>query len=258
MTPSLAFLLALLAGSTTMLGWLIATSGRPWSPRVFGVTLLVVAVAMTLISSLELIPTAVSSGLSVGATTALVLVGAAIVVGMQFVVHGGRPAGRTLAGSAALIAVAIGLHNIPEGGATAAAALLSVQSGLVTAAAVGLHNVPEGIAVAAPVIASGGSRMRAFWYTAVATAGEVLGAALVLGLADVLTETRVGGLLAAVAGIMITLSLVEIVPSGLMMLRAPTATAVDPMIGAADCPAAGGDDLTVAHRGRVSGRSPDP
>lgn len=223
MTPGLAFLLSLLAGSTTMLGWLIATTGRPWSPRVFGVTLLAVAVAMILISSLELIPTAMSNGLSIGATSAMVLVGAAIVVAMQLVAHRGRPASRTLAGSAALIAVAIGLHNIPEGGATAAAALLSVQSGLVTAAAVGLHNVPEGIAVAAPVIASGGSRVRAFWYTFIATAGEVLGAAIVLVLAEAFTGTRVSGLLAVVAGIMITLSLVEIAPSGLVLLRERTA-----------------------------------
>jgi len=252
MTPGFAFLLAVVAASTTILGWLIATTGRPWSPRVFGVTLVAVAVAMILISSLELIPTAISTGLSVGATTAMVLVGAAIVVAMQLVAHRGRPAGRTLAGSAALIAVAIGLHNIPEGGATAAAALLSVQSGLVTAAAVGLHNVPEGIAVAAPVIASGGSRMRAFWYTGVATVGEVLGAAMVLGLAETFTETRVAGLLAVVAGIMITLSLVEIAPSGFALLRGRTEVqpvAVAGRRGVNESSSLPLGEQTVSHRG---------
>ena len=65
MTPVFAFLLASAAASTTMLGALIATSGRPWPARVFGVTLLLVAGAMVLISVLELFPAAVDAGLSV-------------------------------------------------------------------------------------------------------------------------------------------------------------------------------------------------
>lgn len=219
MTPGLAFLLAAAAASTTMLGWAITSTGRPWSPKVFGFTLLAVAAAMLLISGLELLPTAVRSGLSIGATFGMALVGAAIVVVMQIVARRGQTAGRTLAGSAVLIAVAVGLHNVPEGGATAAAAVLSVQSGIVTAIAVGLHNIPEGIAVAAPVIAGGGSKVRAFWYTGIATVGEVLGAALVLVLAESFTPTRVAGLLALVGGIMITLSILEIAPSGYVLIR---------------------------------------
>jgi ZIP family zinc transporter len=202
-----------------MLGWLITVTGRPWSPRVFGITLLVVAAAMITISGVELLPTAVRSGLSVPATAAMVSIGAGIVVVMQLVSRRGQTAGRTLANSAVLIAVAVGLHNVPEGSATAAAALLSVQGGVVTAIAVGLHNIPEGIAVAAPVLAGGGSKVRAFWYTLIATAGEVLGAGLVLVLAETFTETRVAALLALVGGIMITLSILEIAPSGLALLR---------------------------------------
>lgn len=222
MTPGLAFLLAVAAASTTMIGWVITASGRPWSPKVFGITLLAVAAAMILISTLELLPTAVRSGLSIAATFGMALVGAGIVVVMQILARRGQPAGRTLASSAVLIAVAVGLHNVPEGGATAAAAILSVQSGLVTAIAVGLHNIPEGIAVAAPVIAGGGSKVRAFWYTGIATLGEVLGAALVLVLAESFTPTRVAGLLALVGGIMITLSILEIAPSGFVLMRSRT------------------------------------
>ena len=172
MTPVFAFLLASAAASTTMLGALIATSGRPWPARVFGVTLLLVAGAMVLISVLELFPAAVDAGLSVARVAGLALIGALIVVGMQILARRLRPDGNRLAMSASLIAVAIGLHNIPEGAVTAATAMLSVEAGLVTATALALHNVPEGIAVAAPVMAAGGGRARAYWFTFIATAGK--------------------------------------------------------------------------------------
>ncbi|MEZ5119307.1 MAG: hypothetical protein R2686_05290 [Candidatus Nanopelagicales bacterium] len=219
MTPVFAFLLAAAAASTTMLGALIATSGRPWPAKVFGVTLLLVAGAMVLISALELFPAAVAAGLSVAAVTGLALVGALVVVGMQILARRLRPDGSRLALSASLIAVAIGLHNIPEGAVTAATALLSVEAGLVTATALALHNVPEGIAVAAPVMAAGGGRARAYWFTFIATAGEIAGALMVLAFAEAFTEVRIAGLLAVVGGIMVTLSLLEIAPAGIGLWR---------------------------------------
>jgi len=219
MSASSAFLLATLAASTTMIGWVIASSGRSWSPRIFGLMLLLVAAAMVVISGAELLPAAVRSGLPLLSALAWATGGAIIVLAMrQFSRLIGANQSSLLL-SAGLIAVAIGLHNFPEGAATAAAALLSVETGVVTAVAVGLHNVPEGIAVAAPVIAGGGSRTRAFWYTGVATAGEVLGAASVLFLAETLDPSRVAALLAGVSGLMITLSLVEIAPTGLSLFR---------------------------------------
>jgi ZIP family zinc transporter len=155
----------------------------------------------------------------VAAAAAWALAGAVIVVALQSLARLFGLGHNRLSRSATLIAVAIGLHNIPEGAGTVAAALLSVQGGIVTAMAVGLHNILEGIAVAAPVIASGGSRARAFWYTSLATGGEILGAVIALAFAEALTQTRVAALLALVAGLMITLSVVEIAPSGLALLR---------------------------------------
>ncbi|HYO19939.1 MAG TPA: ZIP family metal transporter [Dermatophilaceae bacterium] len=219
MTPAVAFLIAVVAASATMLGWVITTSGYSWPPRAFGATLLLAALAMILISSLELLPSAIAGGLSVPAASGWALAGAFIVVALRYLARSFGPGHSRLSRSATLIAVAIGLHNVPEGGATVAAALMSVQGGTVTAVAVGLHNVPEGIAVAAPVMASGGSRTRAFWYTCIATGGEILGAVIALVFAEALTQTRVAVVLALVAGLMITLSLVEIVPSGLALLR---------------------------------------
>ncbi len=218
-SPWLAFALAAAAASATLLGWAIAASRRTWPPKVFGVVLLLAAAAMVLISGLELLPTAMRAGQSIGITVLWVGVGAGIVVAMHLVADRLGLGGNKLGRSALLVAVAIGLHNIPEGAAPVAAALLSWQAGVVTAVAVGLHNIPEGIAVAAPVMASGGTRAKAFRFTLIATGGEILGAALALLFAEALTPTNTSALLTLVAGIMISLSLVELLPGGIALMR---------------------------------------
>ncbi len=223
-SPLAAFALASAAALATMIGWALAASRRDWSPRVFGWAILIAAVAMILISSLELLPSAVEGGLSVFAVGGWVVVGAALVVGMHYIAEFFEVGGSRLGRSALLVAIAIGLHNVPEGAAPMAAALLSWPAGLVTALAVALHNIPEGIAVSAPVLASGGSRKRAFWFTAMATGGEIAGAAIAFSFSGLLTEPRIAALLACVAGIMMTLSVVELAPSGLALVRQPAAT----------------------------------
>ena len=212
------------AASATMIGWALAASRRSWPPRAFGIAMLVSAVAMVLISGFELLPTALAQGLGAVQVAAWVVLGAMVVVAMHVIAERLELGGSTLGRSALLVAVAIGLHNVPEGAAPLAAALLSWPAGVVTAVAVGLHNIPEGIAVSAPVLASGGSRTRAFWYTAIATVGEISGAVLALLFAGALTDSRTAALLAMVAGIMITLSVVELAPAGLGLLRASAPT----------------------------------
>lgn len=216
-----AFLLACAAASATFLGWAIAASRRTWPPAVFGWTLLLTAGAMIAISSINLLPTAVESGLAPWQAGALAFLGAAIVGGLRVIADRleSPRAGGSLQRTALVAAIAIGLHNIPEGAAPVGGTLLSIQTGVMIALALGLHNIPEGIAVSAPVMAGGGSRKRAFAFTAVATGGEILGAIMALTFAEVLTPTRTGGLLAFVAGIMITLSVVELIPAGVRLVR---------------------------------------
>jgi ZIP family zinc transporter len=100
-----------------------------------------------------------------------------------------------------------------------AATLVSLELGLVTAAAIALHNIPEGMAVATAVIAAGGSRRRALAATTVAMLGELLGAVLVLALDANLSPDGAVGLLALVAGIMVSLSLTQLVPAGIGLMR---------------------------------------
>ncbi len=223
----IAFGLAVAAGLCTFIGWAIAASRRNWSPTVFGVVMLLAAVAMVAISGGELLPTALDSGLSWRAAIGWLAFGALVVVTLHVAAHRLDLGANRMHRSALLVAIAIGLHNIPEGAAPFGAAMLSLQAGVVTAIAVGLHNIPEGIAVAAPVLAGGGSRLRALTYTAVATGGEITGTILAVLFAGVLTDSRTAALLAIVAGIMITLSVVELAPAGVHMLRQRNSTGGD-------------------------------
>ena len=111
-------------------------------------------------------------------------------------------------------ALALTLHNFPEGLATFFSALDSVTLGFSIALAVAIHNIPEGIAVCLPVYHSTGSRMKAFWASAASGMAEPVGAVVgYLILHAVLQEAVLGVLFAVVAGIMVYLALDELLPT---------------------------------------------
>jgi ZIP family zinc transporter len=113
-----------------------------------------------------------------------------------------------------LSAVAIALHNFPEGLATFVAALDHPRVGASIAAAVALHNIPEGIAVAVPVFYATGSRARAFSWSFLSGLSEPLGALVAWTvLAEVPGDALRGVLFAAVAGIMVFISFDELLPT---------------------------------------------
>lgn len=73
-------------------------------------------------------------------------------------------------------ALAVGIHNFPEGLATFIAALSDPQLGIPIAAAIAIHNIPEGIAVAVPVFYATGSRKKAFKLSFLSGLSEPIGA----------------------------------------------------------------------------------
>jgi len=80
--------------------------------------------------------------------------------------------------------------------------------------AIAIHNIPEGLAVAAPIYAATGSRSKAFWWSFLSGVSEPVGAGLgALILLPFLNESLLGGVLAAVAGIMVFISIDELVPA---------------------------------------------
>jgi hypothetical protein len=80
-----------------------------------------------------------------------------------------------------LTALAIGIHNVPEGMATFVVALREPAMGTAIAVAIALHDIPAGIAVSIPVFSATGSRQRAFSYSLLSGVAEPVGAAVVNG-----------------------------------------------------------------------------
>jgi len=118
-------------------------------------------------------------------------------------------------------ALAIGIHNFPEGLATFLATLQDRGLGVAIAVAVALHNIPEGISVSVPIFYATGNRRLAFVYSVLSGLAEPVGA----GIAYVALRLFLGGqatgfppqvlgvLFAGVAGIMVYISVDELLPT---------------------------------------------
>lgn len=111
-------------------------------------------------------------------------------------------------------ALALAIHNFPEGLATFMASIENITLGVSIAIAVAVHNIPEGIAVALPVYHATGSRRKAFLYSTFSGMAEPLGALLgFLIFRSVLHGAAFGVMFAMVAGIMVYISLDELLPT---------------------------------------------
>ncbi|MBN4074516.1 MAG: zinc transporter ZupT [Alkaliphilus sp.] len=111
-------------------------------------------------------------------------------------------------------AIAVAVHNFPEGLATFIAALQDPSLGVPIAVAIAIHNIPEGIAVSIPIYYATGSRKKAFIYSFLSGLAEPVGAGIgFLILMPFLSETLFGILFASVAGIMVFISLDQLLPA---------------------------------------------
>lgn len=111
-------------------------------------------------------------------------------------------------------ALAIAIHNFPEGLATFMGGLTDPTLGISIAIAIAIHNIPEGIAVAMPIYYATQSRKKAFWLSFLSGLAEPIGA--VIGffiLKNIFTDFTFGVIFASVAGIMIYISLDELLPT---------------------------------------------
>ncbi|VEU35511.1 unnamed protein product [Pseudo-nitzschia multistriata] len=111
-------------------------------------------------------------------------------------------------------ALAIGLHNFPEGLATFVAALQDPKVGAVLAIAIAIHNIPEGLCVALPIYYSSGNRMKGFLWALLSGASEFIAALLGWAvLANSFSESAYAILFGLVAGMMIMISTKELLPT---------------------------------------------
>jgi ZIP family zinc transporter len=111
-------------------------------------------------------------------------------------------------------ALAVAIHNFPEGLVTFLAAMQDPSLGIPVAIAIAIHNIPEGIAVAVPIFYATGSRVRALWISFLSGLSEPLGALIgYILLFRYLSNSLFGLLFASVAGIMVFISLDELLPA---------------------------------------------
>jgi len=216
-----AILLTALAGLSTGIGSAIAYVIRKPKPVYLSFALGFSAGAMIYISFVELLPAAVEVvGRVQGIAVFFSGVGAAGLIDLVMP-NAGNPhhvgdlseTGRTQTDGALMrigimTALAVGIHNLPEGLATFGAALTSVRFGTVTAIAIAIHNIPEGVAVSVPIFYATGDRRKAFAFSFASGLAEPIGAAIgYLVLLPFLSDGLIAGLLAFVSGIMVYISL---------------------------------------------------
>lgn len=113
-----------------------------------------------------------------------------------------------------MTALAITIHNFPEGIASFTSAIMDPSLGIAIAIAIAIHNIPEGIAVSVPVYCATGSKMKAFKLSLFSGFAEPLGALVgYLVLMPFLNDTVFGILFGAIAGVMVFISFDELLPS---------------------------------------------
>jgi ZIP family zinc transporter len=232
-----ALLLTLAAGLSTGIGSVLGLVNRSFNPGVLALSLSFSAGVMIQVSFVEIVPKAraalmaeLGSRSGYGLTLAAFFCGIGAMALLDQLLPGqgvvlpetsNEPSGprsaaeaRSLARMGLFSALAIAIHNFPEGLATFVAALNNPKLGLGIALAIAIHNIPEGLAIAAPIHFATGSRTKAFWLSLTSGLSEPLGALvgyLVLG--PVMTPVVTGLIFAAVGGVMVYICLDELLPA---------------------------------------------
>jgi ZIP family zinc transporter len=224
MAGNVGFALALtaVAGLATTIGSLLGIFVKQPGPRFMSLTLGFAAGVMVLVSFVELLAGGIEA-VGFGPAHVAFFAGMMGMFLIDFLIpheylaeHHRTERGEqgALLKTGVLVALGLGIHNFPEGMATFAGTLQDVSLGVAIAGAIALHNIPEGLAVSAPVYAATGSRGKAFLLSFLSGVAEPVGAAVAaLFLLPFLNDVVLGLMLAAVAGIMVFISLDELVPA---------------------------------------------
>lgn len=202
----------------TLIGFLLVGLGKTRSPRFNGWALISAGLAMIAASLGEIIPSALTIDLGWQDSLLWLGLGAGSVYAIKFLVKQVENQRPSLAGSVLVVTLALTLHNIPEGTASIAATGANLEAGIATGAAIAFQNIPEGLSIAALAMAAAQSKLRVFLLVAVSVVAEILGAAIIWVNQAYLTSTISSHLLLAVAGMMLAISFLELLPAGRKLL----------------------------------------
>lgn len=232
-----AFLLTLFAGLSTGIGSLIGLASKKFNPKLLTVALGFSAGVMIYVSLVEIFVKAKDSlSIALGDKAGYAWTVAAFFAGIfiialidklipsyenpheinisQKIEQASDKEKAKLLRMGMFSALAIGIHNFPEGLATFLSGITNPTLGISIAIAIAIHNIPEGLAVSAPIYYATKSRKKAFIYSFLSGLAEPIGALIgYFVLRSVFNETTFGFIFASVAGIMVYISLDELLPT---------------------------------------------
>lgn len=223
-----ALLLATGAGMATLLGALIIFFVKVKSEKLLTAALGFSGGMMIAVSLIELFPSAqeafgqTMSPLTGTLMAVVCLIGGVLIARLldSLVPHDepssskGTREHKNLLRVGMVSAMAILIHNFPEGIATFMAGYTNPTLGVTLAFAIAMHNIPEGISVALPIYYATNSKGKAFFYTFLSGIAEPIGAVLAwLILAPYISPAMMGALFAIVSGIMMYIAFEELIPS---------------------------------------------
>ncbi len=230
----LAFLMSVIAGLATGIGSLIALFAKSTNKTFLAVSLGFSAGVMLYVSTVEIMSGASETLVSVfgaargGWVTAAAFFGGMIVMAViervvpspetkkeqSLPLADSESAVRDIKRTGVIAALAIAIHNFPEGIATFVSALAEPDVAAPIVVAIAIHNIPEGIAVSAPIYAATRSRGKAFAFSLLSGLAEPVGALFGwLILMPIMSDVALGVIFAAVAGIMVFISIDELLPA---------------------------------------------
>jgi len=232
-----AFGVTLVAGLATGIGSLMAFSAKRFSPKFLSAALGLSAGVMIYVSFVEIFPkarealeTAYGDLHGYWITLLAFFVGMGVIALIDNLVPShenphelknvkcqdqkAKPDNKKLLRMGIFSALAIAIHNFPEGIATFMAAMNDPALGIGIGIAIAIHNIPEGIAVSVPIYYATKSRRKAFAYSFLSGLSEPLGAVLgYILLRHFFSDATFGIVFASVAGIMVYISLDELLPT---------------------------------------------
>ena len=229
-----AFLVTLVAGLCTGIGSVIALFTRGYQPRVLSLALSFSAGVMLFVSFVEIYPkarlamtAALGNRAGHGATLLAFFAGIAAIALLDRLLpqhplptvtalpeRNAQLPRSALLRTGLFTALAIAIHNFPEGLATFVGAIANPRLGVGIAIAIAIHNIPEGLAIAVPIHQATGSRPLAFSLSLASGLAEPLGALVGYGLLrHVFNDVVFGSVFASVAGVMVYLCFDELLPA---------------------------------------------
>jgi zinc transporter, ZIP family len=232
-----AFMLTLFAGLSTGIGSFIGLMSKKFNPKLLTISLGFSAGVMIYVSMVEIFVKARESLSTVmGERVGYMWTVAAFFLGIFFIAvidklipayenphelnvtekieHASEREKAKLLRMGLFSALAIGIHNFPEGLATFMSGLTNPTLGISIAVAIAIHNIPEGLAVSAPIYYATKSRKKAFVLSFLSGLAEPIGALLgYFVLRPFFNDTTFGIIFASVAGIMVYISLDELLPT---------------------------------------------